>query len=142
MVHVRSKDGAEGVSITNGRDYLHPILTRLVAPYFLGKDARDLDEHLFEVSDVPEVVLGVDWEDGRLGVPRRGRAIEEFPDPKEFLMSPSRRVSNWHVSYLTMLGECVSLECLREQETAVDPAVPGVGVGKHIAYIGQTGGSG
>lgn len=49
VVHVRSKDGAEGVSITNGRDYLHPILTRLVAPYFLGKDARDLDEHLFEV---------------------------------------------------------------------------------------------
>jgi L-alanine-DL-glutamate epimerase-like enolase superfamily enzyme len=49
LVHVRSKDGAEGVSVTNGRDYLHPILQRLVIPYFLGKDARDIENHLFEV---------------------------------------------------------------------------------------------
>jgi len=49
LVRVRSKDGAEGISLTNGRDYLHPILQRLVAPYFLGKDARDLEEHLFQV---------------------------------------------------------------------------------------------
>ena len=45
----RSKDGAEGVSVTNGRAYLHPILQQLVIPYFLGKDARDLEEHLFQV---------------------------------------------------------------------------------------------
>lgn len=49
LVHVRSKDGAEGVSLTDGRDYLHPILNRLVIPYFLGKDARELEEHLFQV---------------------------------------------------------------------------------------------
>jgi L-alanine-DL-glutamate epimerase-like enolase superfamily enzyme len=49
LVRVRSKNGAEGISLTNGRDYLHPILQRLVAPYFLGKDARDLEEHLFQV---------------------------------------------------------------------------------------------
>lgn len=49
FVRVRSKDGAEGVSVTNSRDYLHPILQRLVIPYFLGKDARDLDDHLFGV---------------------------------------------------------------------------------------------
>jgi len=49
FVVVRSKDGAEGMSLTNGRDYLHPILNRLVIPYFLGKDARDLEEHLFQV---------------------------------------------------------------------------------------------
>jgi len=49
LVHVRSKDGAEGVSVTNGRDYLHPILNRLVIPYFRGKDARELEEHLFQV---------------------------------------------------------------------------------------------
>ena len=49
LVHVRSKDGAEGVSVTNGRDYLHPILERLVIPYFLGKDAREVEKHLFEV---------------------------------------------------------------------------------------------
>jgi len=49
FLRVRSKDGAEGISVTNGRDYLHPILQRLVIPYFLGKDARDLEEHLFGV---------------------------------------------------------------------------------------------
>src|SRR5207237_140933 len=50
FVRVRSKDGAEGISVDNGRmGILHPILNRLVIPYFLGKDARDLEEHLFQV---------------------------------------------------------------------------------------------
>ncbi len=48
FVHVRSKDGAEGIALTNSRvEYLHPILKRLVVPYFIGKDARDLESHLF-----------------------------------------------------------------------------------------------
>jgi L-alanine-DL-glutamate epimerase-like enolase superfamily enzyme len=50
FVHVRSKDGAEGISVTNSRvANLHPILNRRVIPYFIGKDARDLEEHLFGV---------------------------------------------------------------------------------------------
>src|SRR5262245_7726361 len=50
FVRVRSKDGAEGVSVDNGRaNVLQPILNRLVSPYFIGKDARDLEEHLFGV---------------------------------------------------------------------------------------------
>ena len=50
FVRVRSKDGAEGIAVTNGRAaYLYPIFNRLVAPYFVGKDARDLEEHLFGV---------------------------------------------------------------------------------------------
>jgi L-alanine-DL-glutamate epimerase-like enolase superfamily enzyme len=50
FVRVRSKDGAEGISVDDGRmDVLHPILNRLVSPYFIGKDARDLEEHLFQV---------------------------------------------------------------------------------------------
>ena len=50
FVHVRSRDGAEGVSVTNSRAvYLHPILNRQVIPYFIGKDARDLEAHLFGV---------------------------------------------------------------------------------------------
>ena len=50
LVHVRSKDGAEGICLTNSRaGYLHPILNQLVIPYFIGKDARDLDDHLFDV---------------------------------------------------------------------------------------------
>jgi len=50
FVRVRSKDGAEGISVDDGRmDVLHPILNRLVIPYFIGKDARELEEHLFGV---------------------------------------------------------------------------------------------
>ena len=50
FLHVRSKDGAEGVALTNSRAaYLYPILKRLVIPYFIGKDARDLESHLFGV---------------------------------------------------------------------------------------------
>src|SRR5436190_12516101 len=50
FLRVRSKDGAEGISVDNGRaEVLHPILNRLVIPYFIGKDARELEEHLFQV---------------------------------------------------------------------------------------------
>ncbi len=50
FVRVRSKDGAEGLSVDNGRaNLLHPILNQLVIPYFIGKDARQLEEHLFGV---------------------------------------------------------------------------------------------
>ncbi|MHC4673283.1 MAG: mandelate racemase/muconate lactonizing enzyme family protein [Planctomycetota bacterium] len=50
FVRARSKDGAEGISVTNSRaGYLHPILSQLVIPYFIGKDARHLESHLFEV---------------------------------------------------------------------------------------------
>ncbi len=49
-VHVRSKDGAEGLAFTNGRaQYVYPILNELVIPYFIGKDARDLEDHLWGV---------------------------------------------------------------------------------------------
>ncbi len=49
FVHVRTKDGAEGISVTNEKvEYLYPILNKLVIPYFVGKDARDLESHLFE----------------------------------------------------------------------------------------------
>ncbi len=48
FVHVRSKDGAEGISITNSRAaYLYPIFEQRVKPYFLGKDARQLEDHLW-----------------------------------------------------------------------------------------------
>src|SRR4051794_28578796 len=40
FIRVRSKDGAEGVSVDNGRaGLLYPIINRLVIPFFIGKDA-------------------------------------------------------------------------------------------------------
>src|SRR5690349_4939179 len=46
FIHVRSKDGAEGISLDNGRatDF-YPILHELIVPYFVGKDVRDLETH-------------------------------------------------------------------------------------------------
>jgi L-alanine-DL-glutamate epimerase-like enolase superfamily enzyme len=43
-VRTRSSDGAEGMALTNGRaGYLYPMLEQLVIPYFVGKDARQLE---------------------------------------------------------------------------------------------------
>ena len=46
FVHVRSKDGAEGVSLTNNRDYFYPVLAERMAPFFTGKDARKIESDL------------------------------------------------------------------------------------------------
>lgn len=40
FVHVRSKDGAEGLSLTNGRGVAGQILTDIIFPFVIGKDAR------------------------------------------------------------------------------------------------------
>jgi L-alanine-DL-glutamate epimerase-like enolase superfamily enzyme len=50
FVHVRSKDGAEGVALTNPprEQYLDKILNQLVIPFFIGKDARNLEDLLWE----------------------------------------------------------------------------------------------
>lgn len=45
LCRVRSKDGVEGISVGHGGQLqsLHPIFTNLLQPFFLNKDARDLD---------------------------------------------------------------------------------------------------
>lgn len=44
LVHVRSKDGAEGYSVAHSTiDTLFPIFLRNVQPFFIGQDARELD---------------------------------------------------------------------------------------------------
>ena len=44
LVRSRSKDGAEGIAVANKRaNFLSSILQNAVIPYFLGKDARDLE---------------------------------------------------------------------------------------------------
>lgn len=50
MVRTVSRDGLVGISITNDRiQYVYPILEKLIAPYFIGKDARRLEKLLDEV---------------------------------------------------------------------------------------------
>ncbi len=43
LCRVRSKEGAEGLSVGNSGqlDVLYPIFTDRLAPFFIGKDARD-----------------------------------------------------------------------------------------------------
>lgn len=51
LVHVRSKDGAEGVALPQpGRPKIfYPILEKQIIPFFIGKDARDLENLLWEL---------------------------------------------------------------------------------------------
>ncbi|MES2278086.1 MAG: mandelate racemase/muconate lactonizing enzyme family protein [Bacteroidota bacterium] len=51
LCRVRSKDGAEGISVGNSLQmkYLYPVFQNRVRPYFLGKDARNLEALLDEV---------------------------------------------------------------------------------------------
>ena len=51
LCRVRSKDGAEGISVGNNNQLksLYPIFVNRVQPFFIGKDARDLESLLEEV---------------------------------------------------------------------------------------------
>ena len=45
LCRVRSKDGHEGISVANAEqmEVLYPIFVKRIAPFFIGKDARDID---------------------------------------------------------------------------------------------------
>lgn len=44
FVRSRTKDGAEGIAVANSKAaFLYPLFQKQVAPYFIGKDARDLE---------------------------------------------------------------------------------------------------
>jgi L-alanine-DL-glutamate epimerase-like enolase superfamily enzyme len=51
LVRVRSADGAEGVAVPNAMHMIHtyPIFLNRVAPFFVGKDARQLEPLLWEL---------------------------------------------------------------------------------------------
>src|SRR5580765_5813872 len=50
LCRVRSRDGAEGISVGHsGLNALYPIFVHNLQPFFIGKDARDLDRLLEKV---------------------------------------------------------------------------------------------
>jgi L-alanine-DL-glutamate epimerase-like enolase superfamily enzyme len=51
LVRVRSTDGAEGMAVANGgrMSEAYPLFLLRVAPFFRGKDARDLERHLWDL---------------------------------------------------------------------------------------------
>jgi L-alanine-DL-glutamate epimerase-like enolase superfamily enzyme len=52
LCRVRSKDGAEGLSISNSNQMsvLYPIFVKRMQPFFIGKDARDIESLVEEVT--------------------------------------------------------------------------------------------
>jgi len=52
LCRVRAKDGHEGLSVSNSQqmEVLYPILVKRIAPFFIGKDARDLEDLLEQVT--------------------------------------------------------------------------------------------
>jgi L-alanine-DL-glutamate epimerase-like enolase superfamily enzyme len=46
ICRVRSKDGHEGISVSNAQqmEALYPIFVKRIAPFFIGKDARDIEK--------------------------------------------------------------------------------------------------
>jgi L-alanine-DL-glutamate epimerase-like enolase superfamily enzyme len=47
LLRTRTKDGSEGVAVASERaNYLYPMLQQLIIPYFIGKDARALENLL------------------------------------------------------------------------------------------------
>ncbi|HEY4357167.1 MAG TPA: mandelate racemase/muconate lactonizing enzyme family protein [Acidobacteriaceae bacterium] len=52
LCRVRSRDGHEGIAVSNAQqmEVLYPIFTKRIAPYFIGKDARDLENLVEEVT--------------------------------------------------------------------------------------------
>ena len=61
LCRVRSKDGAEGLSI--GHPFIakqsYPVFVNRLAPFFTGKDARDLDQLIYRVSETSVKTQGV-----------------------------------------------------------------------------------
>jgi L-alanine-DL-glutamate epimerase-like enolase superfamily enzyme len=51
LVRVRAADGTEGIGVPNAMHLIHtyPIFLNRVAPFFSGKDARQLEDHLWEL---------------------------------------------------------------------------------------------
>ena len=51
FIRVRSKDGAEGIALTNRNvvRHIYPMLASRVMPRFVGEDARDLDKLVHDV---------------------------------------------------------------------------------------------
>ncbi|MGK7394390.1 MAG: mandelate racemase/muconate lactonizing enzyme family protein [Candidatus Cyclobacteriaceae bacterium M3_2C_046] len=51
ICRVTTKDGAEGLSVSNNMQMIHlyPIFTGRLQPFFIGRDARDLEQLLEEV---------------------------------------------------------------------------------------------
>src|SRR5579872_4802503 len=63
LVHIRAKEGAEGISLVNPPrgEYLGPMFHQFLKPRFLGKDARNLEDILWSVYRADYKQYGLDF---------------------------------------------------------------------------------
>jgi L-alanine-DL-glutamate epimerase-like enolase superfamily enzyme len=63
LVHIRSKDGAEGISLVNPPrgEYLGPLFHRSLQKKFTGEDARNLEDILWSVYRADYKQYGLDF---------------------------------------------------------------------------------
>jgi len=61
ICRVRSKDGAEGLSIGHPfiAEHSYPVFVNRLAPFFTGKDARDLDQLIYRISETSVKIQGI-----------------------------------------------------------------------------------
>jgi hypothetical protein len=52
LCRVRSRDGHEGISVSNAQQMsvLYPLFSKHIAPFFIGKDARDIEDLIPEAT--------------------------------------------------------------------------------------------
>ena len=114
FVLVRSTSGAEGLAFANGREqYYYRILDGLVIPYFIGKDARDLEEHLFGVCRTAATTR---FSARRCSAPSRERKLWRCGPPLLRLDFPgSQRLVQ---TALRCLASCHQLPCLSRLRSA------------------------
>lgn len=104
ICRVRSKDGAEGISIgsPNQGEYSYPMFVSRVQPFFKGKDARDLDllvarcEHSVKMQGIPLCVQIATMEFavldmlGNIANKPVGKLIGEIHNPRIVVYQGSR----------------------------------------------------
>lgn len=144
ICRVRSEDGDEGISI--GHPFIskqsYPLFVNVLAPFFTGKDARDLDQFIHRVSETHVKLQGVpfcvqiatlefavlDMLGTKAGIPA-GRLIGDMlnPEIKIYL--------GHHFSNLRILEPEVSLELMAKDaaETKAKAVKLRAGLGDNLA---------
>lgn len=148
ICRVRSADGAEGISI--GHPFIaknsYPMFLNILIPFFTGKDARDLDQLIYQVSETSVKNQGIplcvqiatlefailDMLGTIAGLPA-GRLLGDILNPEVSIYL------GHHYSNLRKLEPEESLELMRQdvEETSAKAVKLRAGLGDNLASDGD-----